>query len=72
MDDELKEWADGRLPEPMNKSAWYRYAVETTLMADEHLDQLYERYQLEKRQDFIEKAVQEKVERKKKEINHMD
>lgn len=65
LDDQIEEWVKTRLVAGQNKSIWYRYAVETTMQCDPILDEIYERYEYEKRQEFVEMAVKEKVEQVK-------
>ena len=60
-DDELDEWVEDRLVPGQSKSAWIRYAVETTYAVDGILDELYEPYEYDERQDLVEEAVREKV-----------
>jgi len=63
LDDDIDEWVNTRLVAGQNKSVWYRYSVETTMQIDPILDMLYDRYEYDKRQEFIEAAVKEKVDR---------
>jgi len=69
LDDDLDDWVESRLVAGQAKAVWYRYAVQTTMQCDPILDELYERYQYEERQEFIEAAVKEKVEEVKKEAD---
>lgn len=61
IDDEAQVWVENRLVPGQSRSSWYRYAVETTMNLDAFLDGLYEPYQFDERQQFIEAAVYEKV-----------
>lgn len=63
IDDQIEDWVQDRLVPGQNKSPYYRYALKTMLEVDAELDQLYEKYEYEKRQEFIEQAVHEKVKR---------
>lgn len=63
IEDEAENWVEERLVHGVSKSAWYRYAIKTMIQCDPILDQLYERYEWEKRQEFVEAAVKEKVDR---------
>ena len=63
LDDDIDDWVSTRLVVGQNKSVWYRYSVETTMQIDPILDRLYDRYEYDKRQEFIECAVKEKVDR---------
>lgn len=65
IDDEAADWVESRLVPGQSKSAWYRYATKTMIQCDAYLDDLYEHYQYEERQEFIEAAVVEKIERAK-------
>ena len=69
INDEVREWVESRLYPGQNLSIWYRYAVESVMQVDPILDELYERHQYDERQEFIEAAVKEKVERAKNEHN---
>lgn len=69
VDDEVPDFVDSRLVPGQNKSIWYRYAVESMMQVDPILDDLYERYQYDERQEFIEMAVKKEVERVKQEGN---
>lgn len=62
IEDRVDEWVESRLVPGQSKSEWYRYAVTTIMQSDPQLDKLYEPYEYEKRQEFVEKAVQEKIE----------
>lgn len=63
--DDIDEWVESRLVAGQAKSVWYRYATKTIMQCDPILDEMYERYQYEKRQEFVEAAVKEKVDRMK-------
>lgn len=69
LNDDLDDFVQSRLVPGQNKSIWYRYSVKTMVQADPILDELYERYQYDERQEFVEAAVREKVDRVKKEGN---
>ncbi|RYJ12758.1 hypothetical protein ELS19_01410 [Halogeometricum borinquense] len=66
LDDEVEEWIENRLVAGQAKSVWYRYAVESTIQVDPILDELYEKYQYEERQELIESAVRKEVDRRKR------
>ena len=70
LQDEIYEWVEDRLLPGQSKSIWYRYAVETMHNVDGQLDTLYEPYQYDEREDFIEDAVMEKIDRVRGEANH--
>jgi len=63
VDDEVDHFVESRLIAGQAKAVWYRYAVTTMMQCDPILDSLYDRYEYEKRQEFIETAVKEKVDR---------
>jgi hypothetical protein len=63
--DDFEEWIEGRLVPGQSKSAWVRYALQSTQNCDELLDELFEPYEYDKRKAFIEEAVAEKVEETK-------
>lgn len=65
MDDSTMDWVESRLVYGQSKSAWFRYAAQTTVEVDEVLDELYESHEYEKRREFILNAVSEKVEETK-------
>lgn len=65
LDDEVNDAVESRLSYGDSKSEWYRHAVKMRLQVDPMLDELFESYQNEERIEFIEKAVQEKIEREK-------
>lgn len=68
LDDDLEDWVESRLYPGQAKSAWYRYSIESTMQIDPILDDLFERHQYEKRQKFVENAVREAVEDRRKEL----
>jgi hypothetical protein len=61
VDDSVDNFVESRLIAGQAKSVWYRYAVESIMQCDPILDDIYDRYEYEKRQEFIEVAVKEKV-----------
>lgn len=61
-DDEINEWIEDRLVPGQSRTVWLRNAVETQFKIDPMLDELFELHEYEKRNLFVEKAVQEKVE----------
>ncbi len=61
IDDENNDWVESRLVYGQSKSSWYRYAMTTIMQIEECLDELYEPHEYEKRQEFVEKAVREKI-----------
>ena len=65
IEDEVNEMVESRLSYGDSKSEWYRHAVKMRLQVGPQLDELYESYQNEERIEFVEKAVQEKIEREK-------
>jgi hypothetical protein len=69
LDDDVENWIESRLVAGQSKSVWYRHAVETMMIIDPVLDEIYEPYQYDKRQELIEAAIQREVERRKNEVN---
>jgi len=69
LDDSLDAWVESRLISGQAKAVWYRYAVETMVQVDPIVDELYEPYQYDERQDLIEAAVKKEVERRKGEVD---
>ncbi len=67
LDDSLEDYVESRLVYGQAKSAWYRYAIKSVMQVEEVLDQVYEPYQYDKRQELIEAAVKREVERRKRE-----
>lgn len=51
------------------KSVWYRYAVKSVMQVDPILDEIYEPYQYDERQELIEAAVKKEVDRRKNNKN---
>ena len=70
IEDEIDNWVESRLVPGQSKSVWYQYATRTTMAVDPILDDLYERYQYDERQDLIEAAVKKEVERRKAEVDN--
>ena len=66
LDDDIDKWVEDRLVYGQTKSAWYRYAVRTTMECDEVLDELFEKYEYDKRREFVLNAVSEKVKETKR------
>lgn len=69
-EDDLEHRIEHRLLPGQNKSVWFRYATETTIAVDALLDEIYEPYQYDERQELIEAAVKKEVERRKSEIDN--
>jgi len=67
--DQIEDWIDSRLVSGQSKSVWYRYAVESTYQVDPILDEIFDPYQYEERQELIEAAVKKEVERRKNNAN---
>ena len=63
IEDNAEDWVDSRLVPGQSRSAWYRYAVTTIMQVDASLDELYQPYEYEKRQEFIEHAVRKEIDR---------
>lgn len=61
IDDGTVDWIDSRLVPGQSKSTWYRYATKTTMIVDHRLDDLYEGYEYDKRQEFINYAVKKEI-----------
>ena len=70
IDDQVEDWVESRLIAGQAKSVWYRYAVKSVMQVDPILDELYERYQYDERQELIEAAVRKEVDRRKGEIDN--
>lgn len=70
LDDEIEEWVENRMAYGQSKSAWYRYAAETMMGVEPILDEVYERYQYEDRQELVEAAVRKEVDRRKAEVGN--
>ncbi|AUV82078.1 hypothetical protein C2R22_10805 [Salinigranum rubrum] len=70
LDDDIENWIESRLIAGQNKSVWYRHAVETMMYIDPVLDEIYEPYQYDERQELIEAAIQKEVERRKNGVNN--
>ena len=68
--DSIDEWIDQRLVAGQNRTVWLRYALETTYAVDGYLDEIYEPYQYDERQELIEAAVKKEVDRRKSEIEN--
>mgnify|MGYP007047143151 CR=1 FL=1 len=68
-EDSIDEWIDNRLVAGQNRTVWLRYAVETTYNVDGYLDEIFEPYQYDERQELIEAAVKKEVDRRKREID---
>jgi metal-responsive CopG/Arc/MetJ family transcriptional regulator len=49
---------------------WFQYATETTIAVDGILDEVFEPYQYDERQELIEAAVRREVDRRKQEIEN--
>lgn len=60
-EDDIDEWVQERLVAGQNRTDWLRYAVKTGFAVDGILDELYDPWEYEKRQEFVEAAVREKV-----------
>ncbi|MBC9985169.1 hypothetical protein E4P24_02120 [Haloferax sp. AS1] len=67
-EDNIDDWIKNRLVAGQNRTIWLRYAVETTYAVDGMLDELFEPYQYDKRQELIEAAVRKEVDRRRREI----
>ncbi|RDZ41600.1 hypothetical protein C5B89_06560 [Haloferax sp. Atlit-47N] len=67
-EDNIDDWIKNRLVAGQNRTIWLRYAVETTYAVDGMLDELFEPYQYDKRQELIEAAVRKEVDRRKREL----
>jgi hypothetical protein len=65
VDDDLDNQVENRLVAGQSKASWYRYAVQTVMSCDVLLDDIYEPYQHDEREEFIQEAVAEKIEREK-------
>lgn len=61
--DDVDEWIEERLVQGQNRTVWLRYALETTHAVDGYFEKLFEPWQYDEREEFVEKAVQEKIER---------
>ncbi|WP_380681120.1 hypothetical protein [Salinigranum sp. GCM10025319] len=68
-EDDIDDWIENRLVAGQNRTIWLRYAVETIYSVDGNLDELFEPYQYDERQELIEAAVRKEVERRKNEVN---
>jgi len=64
-DDDINDWINRRLIQGQNRTVWLWYAVETTYAVDGDLDELFEPYEYDKRQELIEAAVKKEVDRRK-------
>jgi hypothetical protein len=64
-EDDLERRIEHRLLPGQNKSVWFRYATETTISVDAMLDEIYEPYEYDERQELIEAAVKKEVDRRK-------
>ncbi|MFC7204713.1 hypothetical protein ACFQJC_14430 [Haloferax namakaokahaiae] len=63
-EDDIDEWVMERLVPGQKRGIWLRYALETTYAVDGILDEMFEPYQYEERQELIEAAVKKEVERR--------
>jgi len=70
VDDEFENRVRSRLVPGQAMSIWYRYSAETTMIIDPILDEIYEPYQYDKRQELVEAAVIKEVERRKGEVDN--
>ncbi len=64
-EDDINEWIENRLIQGQNRTVWLRYAVETVYGVDGYLDEIFEPYEYDKRQELIEAAVKKEVDRRK-------
>jgi hypothetical protein len=71
-EDDIDDWIENRLVAGQNRTIWLRYAVETIYSVDGNLDELFEPYQYDERQELVEAAVRKEVERRKNEVNGGD
>lgn len=69
-EDDIDQWIQERLVAGQNRTIWLRYAVETTYAVDGILDELYEPYQYDERQELVEAAVRREVDRRKSEVDN--
>jgi hypothetical protein len=58
LDDDIENWVENRLIAGQGKNVWYRHAVETMMSIGPTLDEIYEPYQYDERQELIEAAIQ--------------
>jgi len=72
IEDDVEEWVERRLDYGMSKSEWYRYASHTMRSVELALDDIYDPHQYDERREFVIQVMEEAVEEKKKELNHMD
>lgn len=66
VDDDLVEKVDDRLVTGQSKSVWYRYAVQTMAGVEDDLDELFDPYEFQEREEFVRMAVQNEIERVRK------
>ena len=61
LDDSVDEWVENRLVYGQSKGAFLRYTVETMMEIEPILDELYDKHDYQKREEFVRNAVEEKV-----------
>ena len=64
IEDDAADWVESRLIQGQTKSVWYRYATRTAMQVDPILDELFEPYQYDERQELVEAAVRKEVDRR--------
>jgi metal-responsive CopG/Arc/MetJ family transcriptional regulator len=69
LDDELLEEIENNLSYGDSKAEWIRQAIRFRQHVDPILDEVYDNHQREKRLEFVEAAVKEKVDRVKQEAD---
>jgi metal-responsive CopG/Arc/MetJ family transcriptional regulator len=70
MPDELERQIESELSYGDSKSEWIRHAIALRMDVDPILDEMYEPYQYDERQELIEAAVRKEVDRRKSEIDN--
>ncbi|GGC53137.1 MULTISPECIES: hypothetical protein [Haloferax] len=64
-EDDIEDRIERRILPGQSKSIWFRYATESTIAVDQMLDELFEPWEYDKRQELIEAAVKKEVDRRK-------
>lgn len=64
----VRIWTENRGVPSQSQSFWYWCAIETTINLDAFIDDLYELYQFDERQQFIEATVFTKIREDLKEV----
>lgn len=63
-DDEIDDYIQNRLVKGQSRTIWLDYAIETVYGIDKQLDPQFDPWEYDERSEFIQEAVEEKIERR--------